>query len=107
MTFDFYTIVIICAIILLIISLATIGVIIVNGKSSIVFPSTKNSCPDYWTLSNDKKTCQAPSNRVNMGYPTVPSTYTIDTDTCKNFKWAFDNKILWDGVSNINNCKLT
>jgi len=104
--FDFYTIVTICAILLLIISLVTIGVIITQSSSTASFPSFQTNCPDYWTSSIDGKTCTAPSSGINIGSPTVGPTYK-PTDLCTSFNWAHKNNIIWDSVSNTNNCKIS
>jgi len=107
---DFYTYVVGGAIILLIIALIAIGIIITYGNSNAKFPEYQSSCPDYWTYDDTNKNCspvKINSNLVNVG---TLSTTTNSTPTytpkelCENYKWANDNKIAWDGVSNTNSC---
>jgi hypothetical protein len=98
---DFYTIVIIIAVVLLILSLTFIGIIINNANASAKFPGSYNTCPDYWSF--DGKKCSSNGLNTNNGF----TSYTPDSDLCKNFNWAYKNQISWDGVVNTNSCKLT
>jgi hypothetical protein len=101
---DFYTIVIITAIVLLILTLTMIGLIVSNANSSATFPASYSSCPDYWIYDENNKKCTA--NGVNIGiYQNDKTEYTPSSDICKNLKWSNDNRISWDGVSNTNVCK--
>jgi hypothetical protein len=101
---DFYTIVIISAIVLLILLLTIIGLVVSNANSSATFPASYSSCPDYWIYDETTKQCTA--NKVNIGTLDDPSTkYTPSSNICENLKWSNDNRISWDGVSNTNVCK--
>uniref|UniRef100_A0A6C0I005 CPW-WPC domain-containing protein n=1 Tax=viral metagenome TaxID=1070528 RepID=A0A6C0I005_9ZZZZ len=99
---DFYTIVIIVAVVLLIVSLTAIGLLITKTNSNAKFPGSYSSCPDYWSF--DGKKCSANGINTNNGKYT---SYEPDSDLCKNFNWAYKNKISWDGVINANSCKIT
>jgi hypothetical protein len=98
---DFYTIVIIVAVVLLIISLTFIGLLITHVNSTSKYPASYSTCPDYWSFDGNK--CNSNGLNTNNGL----SSYTPDIDLCKNFNWAYNNKISWDGVINTNSCKLT
>jgi len=100
---DFYTIVSISAILLLIISLTTIGVIITNSISTKTFPSYVNPCPDYWTLSEDNTKCIR--NNINLGTTStdliLEKYNTLDTKC----GWASNYGVKWDGITNNNSIK--
>jgi len=139
---DFYTIVLIIAIILLIIILTVVGLMLTKVGNSDVFPTFKNPCPDGWSQIGDKCTCDAtcynkpkiyeingsvsPSSTsyVNYYYTTgidpildiskSLTSLSIDisrntlsnnwkTD-CDKTLWAKANGIIWDGISNNNQC---
>ena len=59
-------------------------------------------CPDYWIYDYDNIKCD--SNDVNLGtYTSNQELSIIDMDFCAKQKYAYDNKIAWDGVSNVYN----
>lgn len=124
----FYLIVLSVAIILLIIILAYIGVYGMNEKSKSAFPPVKYDCPDYWQ-KNEYGECLIPTSGPNMGafnntsdlIPTQQNIPGINTSNnaidfestawsasgssrCAHKKWANDNGIVWDTVSNYNQC---
>lgn len=110
----FYKIVISVAIIFLVVILITVGVMSQNIEKNMVYPPTHLVCPDYWT--DISGVCQPGS--VNLGKLTNTSNpidfngtswksggnYTGLSETCAKKKWATDNNILWDGISNYNSC---
>jgi hypothetical protein len=125
----YYTIVLIIAIVLLISSLSVVGVMITSGSNKKAFPEFQNSCPDFWKLTskNGSTVCIPPTNNINT--PTVDkfagnspliahAGVTVDenkiisidisssnwTSVCDQSKWALMNGIVWDGVSNTNEC---
>ena len=71
MDFGFYNIVLIVAVVLLILTLTYIGVKMTYQAYSAPFPPVKATCPDYWDISSDGKTCVIPtsSDHPNMGNP--------------------------------------
>ena len=124
----FYLIVLSVAIILLIIILAYIGIYGMNEKSKSAFPPVKYDCPDYWQ-KNEKGECVIPTSGPNMGAFNNKGDLTpikedipginenkdaIDFENagwsasgssrCAQKKWAIDNSIVWDTVSNYNQC---
>jgi len=124
----FYLIVLSVAIILLIIILAYIGVYGMNEKSKSAFPPVKYDCPDYWQKNEDGE-CVIPTSGPNMGAfnggdttpankSDIPGINSNDdainfehagwsasgSSRCSQKKWAIDNSIVWDTVSNYNQC---
>jgi hypothetical protein len=139
---DFYTIVILIAIVLLIIILTYIGIQLNFKKdSSVQFPPVANTCPDYWV--SDGSYCIVPANgKTNIGtiYDKTNGTILLTPNTtygfvsantmvgntvitnpridfsvigwssmgksslCQQKDWSNKYNIIWDGVSNYNNC---
>jgi hypothetical protein len=130
----YYTIVLVIAIILLIISLSVIGVTLTSGSNKKNFPEFHDTCPDYWTLTTDGDNivCTPPSSGINtpdqLAYVGNSHTVThagvtavknssnkwsitkLDLSSsnwmsiCDKSSWAKKNKLVWDGVSNNNTC---
>ena len=130
----FYTIVLTVAIIVLILILTIVGITLGSTNNSQSFPPSKNTCPDYWTVSNNASdpsgTCIIDSR--NMGSITKNNNvYSFPQNTkgvisssdgrinftdsawessymrsnqCALYQWTNNNKISWDGVSNFNGC---
>lgn len=131
---DFYTIVLIIAIVLLIVILAFIGIKMSTAKYSnstnAPFPPVVSTCPDYWKV--DGSNCIIPTNgKTNTGtiydthgntvlsssstYGYVAGNNYIDfnnsmwgtmgkTSVCQQKDWAGKYNIIWSGISNYNNC---
>ena len=130
----FYSIVLIVAIIVLIIILAYIGMqISSNVGQDTPYPPQHGHCPDYWESieRNNKNVCQIPPVNDEDPHPNLGSIYengkstlttnstpgyddlsnTIDFDDkkwytgpCMKKKWVNQFSIIWDGVSNYNDC---
>lgn len=129
------------AVIVLILLLVFIGILLSRGKTNDAWPPTANTCPDYWSVNEDGKSCAIPSNQgansLNIGtmYGNLPSNlpgqgsqlstsfvnynnpdaFVADTKgdyieldkfsgICQKRCWAKNFNIVWDGVSNYNNC---
>lgn len=117
---SFYLIVLTIATIILIISLATIGTLMDQGNKAGPFPPISLKCPDGWTetsatdaTNGDTYTCGLStfSDLTASDGITVPETNKksfsyIDkaTTICQKYKFATDNELIWDGVSNYNSC---
>lgn len=131
---DFYTIVLTIAVVLLILILTFVGIKMSNSKynnqTNVSFPPVKSSCPDYWTA--DGSYCNIPvygktntgriydTNRNNTLSPSSTYGYVVDnnyidfnnsmwgsmgkTAICQQKDWTGKYNIVWDGVSNYNNC---
>ena len=118
---DFYTIISIVAIVLLIISLTLFGVYF-NTISVKPFPGSQDMCPKLWTTDtsgNCKNPIDTSLNRltsfpqltpglVSDGFnPNDSKWETYDgakNAICGKKKWANTNNISWNGISNYNSC---
>ena len=126
---NFYIIVIVIAIILLIGVLTYIGMLMNESSGSEVYPPSSTTCPDYWEIDSDGK-CKIPqSGAKNRGAlfseagrflanssttPGLDSDISIDFNNdewnkdgkgvCAKKHWANTYGIVWDGVSNYNDC---
>jgi len=77
---DFYTIVLIIAIILLILALTALSLMLTKVGTTTTFPPISNTCPDGWTSSTDSNgniTCTS-------GTTNKPSTYDVSGAYSKN-----------------------
>jgi hypothetical protein len=122
---SFYMIVLSIALVFLIIALSFFGIMMSKSNSTVVFPPTKNTCPDYWTTTQSAdgtKTYCKPNgiNTGELGMDSAPGrdaqTGAIDfsdagwsskynkTNICALNTWTNKNKVSWDGVSNFNGC---
>lgn len=128
----FYIIVLSIAVIILILILTFLGINMANKNNSVTtFPPVANSCPDFWKIASDNKSCLVQKAGKNVSTTTltatnVPSGFSsssggkiipeqIDfTDpgwsaggksaTCAQKTWAQTNGIVWDGITNYNRC---
>jgi len=104
---NFYTLTIIITVLILIGLLTWIGITMTGAKKQQTFPLTQNLCPDGWT-SDGNGFCSQPRSEIapNRG-PGQPNNIVQDIlnytgGICGAQKWASDNKISWDGVTNYN-----
>ena len=121
----FYTIVLSIATVILILILTYIGIQMSNkNTSAATFPPIANTCPDYWKVAVDGKSCEIPTSgknsvtltatQVPAGYSATPAPQIDFTNSgwsaggksalCSQKDWADSNKIVWDGVTNYNKC---
>lgn len=117
---DFYTIITVVALVLLIISLTLYGVYY-NTIRMRPFPETQEICPKNWTKNEGNCMNPVGSNRLNT-IPTTTPGYLVNglgfnpndvkwesyngakNAICGKQKWANENSISWDGISNYNSC---
>ena len=106
----FYKQVITIAIVILIVSLAVIGTILVTSSDNSVFPPTISACPDFYKKL-DSGECEAMKEVYD---PNVPDCETIDfsddkylepgtgpnSGACAKKEKANECKITWDGITN-------
>mgnify|MGYP005655454997 CR=1 FL=1 len=107
---NFYKIIPIIAIIVLIVCLSAVGVALNYTSQDVIFPPNISDCPDFFVKKDNK--CV---NVKNLGKddPQVCSNVDFNLgDTYKNpgmgessgicakKKWANDCKVNWDGVTN-------
>ena len=94
----FYKYALLIAVVFLIVCLIGIGILMQFQNAGTKFPLHPNVCPDKWTISADGSSCTSPeinSSTIELSkYPNI----------CDKYKWAKDNNINWDGVSNYNKC---
>jgi hypothetical protein len=129
----FYIIVLTIAVIFLILILTYVGLAMKSKTSNTtVYPGTKQVCPDYWNLASDGTSCVIPtagSKNVGSIYNSsgattlnAKTTFGLSTDgksinfsdpgwggsgsntICAKQKWTINNNVVWDGVTNYNNC---
>jgi len=120
----FYTVTIIVAFVILVIALIGLGILLQNQDAATEFPPKQNQCPDHWTVSGEY--CKWETDNFNLGdlstNDTTGKIYSISGDyvehstdqngikfksnvlRCDKKKWANSNGIIWDGISNYNQC---
>jgi len=129
---QFHWIAIVVMVLILLICLIGIGVLMSGmTNSSIIYPTIKNACPDYWMSDptgllclipsiNSKNTIVNPSSLSTTNTPGIQlnsssAPYAINfndigwatggkTAICRQKLWCINNKISWDGVDNYNSC---
>ena len=122
---NFYTIVLIIAVVLLIVGLIIVKYILSESGSSNPYPDYQNLCPDFWnvrgtdcfppisgmnTPSPDKFKGTAPSiqhtgvNITNNKLIKLNTSSAFWSGLCDQSSWAKTNGIFWDGVANTNQC---
>ena len=129
---SFYLIILSVALFILIIVLGFMGWMLSHQKDQVDFPNITTTCPDFWEI-NGNGYCVQPSTTTSFNYGTASSlTNYIKTGTttavdvpglsgttfnskvsewgsgkeavCNKKKWANDNNIKWDTVTNVNFC---
>ena len=126
---NFYTIVIVIAIILLIGILTYIGMLMNDSSGSEIYPPSSTTCPDYWeitaggkckipqsggknrgTLFNEHGSIQANSSTTPGLVDDAVINFNDDgwnksgNSVCAKKHWANTYGIVWDGISNYNDC---
>jgi hypothetical protein len=115
---SFYIIVVVVAIVSLILCLVLVGITLQSQQGNKpVFPKLQNVCPDGWKVTPDS--CSPnPLNAGDAGHVVTDVSmgefYSNVWETsfkrkegasiCDKRKWAINNGIQWDGVSNYNQC---
>jgi hypothetical protein len=109
----FHIIVLSIAAIILIILLTFIGIIMGKQNSTVVFPPTSNTCPDFWQVSKDGKSCIIPNfNSINTGKlyngslissdlmnPSIVPGFSQTTDSNNKPVYSIDfNNAAWSGT---------
>lgn len=131
---SFYFIVSTITVVILIIALVGIGIAFNTPNNAEVFPTVQNKCPDYWIIDNSgnctipsttsPRGLNAPTTTIsldgekdkkNTATPGFNGTDKINfedsgwstggmSSTCKKKAWANSYGIIWDGITNYNNC---
>lgn len=125
---SFYSIVLIVAFIILLLTLVAVGIMLQNQDKNKAFPTQMSPCPDGWGVS-DTGACVQPvgSNTIDLtdredksndidktnwitangddGNPISGNFIPLDSATvCDKKAWANKYNVNWDGVSNYNSC---
>lgn len=95
------------ALLVLIIALATIGVIMYRGKNKFIGDDVIiGECPDYWVINKDTNGTYC-KNVKNLGKQTCPkqmnfgvSPWSNYDGSCKKKNWAESCDLTWDGLTN-------
>ena len=108
---NFYKLLLLITLIVLFISLAIIGTILYNSSKKSLFPPNVSKCPDYYVMDKGTGTCFHPLDTGDTDSD-LP-TFTLDdidnagnpgtdrlSEACGKKKWAKNNKINWDGLTN-------
>lgn len=111
---SFYSIVLIIAFVILLISLIFVGILLQNQDANKEFPAQANYCPDGWGVDSsgncDPATGNLPSDSsYNIFTRTLDDSGEYkykpkDVSLCDKRNWAISKGVSWDGVSNFNNC---
>lgn len=127
---SFYSIVVLIAVIILMLTLIWLGIEISKKKEDADFPPNSSTCPDYWGQTGNE--CQIPLTRhpnnkglmnetgdgllinssntpgMDEGLNTIdmesPDWKANGSDICAKRKWANEYGIVWDGITNFNKC---
>lgn len=110
---NFYKLISLIAIVVLILCLAVVGVALQYTSSKVSFPPHISECPDYYVKDSDTGVCNVPSNLL-------PSTANVDckaknfsdasynvpgtgrhSGICQKKLWAQTCDVNWDGVTNV------
>jgi hypothetical protein len=125
----FYTYVVIVAFVILVLALIGLGVILQNQDKGEVFPPIQSKCPDGWmttasgcyidssknigtfiktNLTAADQKYLLSSNGAGAIKTAVGASYELvfkpEALPCDKRKWANMHGILWDGISNYNQC---
>ena len=106
---SFQKMVIICAIVILLISLLIIGIALIKSKKS-VWPPNVSACPDWWVMDGsgnqqkcinvkDLGICKAQGNTPHQVMDFNTSSFTGSSGTCNKYTWANNCKVTWDGIT--------
>lgn len=128
---SFYQTVLLVAVILLILALVGLGILLQNQDSGKVFPPNQSTCPDGWGVSvsvsgelfctmdisgknngdlsfNELITTDYSNNYIEKTVQKITNKVDIkfkpEVLVCDKRKWANTHGVIWDGVSNYNQC---
>jgi len=113
---SFYSMVLIVAFVILLISLIFVGILLQNQDANKEFPAQANYCPDGWGVDSDGYCAPATDNTPAANDYTTDGIFTAaaggsgkykpveGVSLCEKRDWAISKGVSWDGVSNFNNC---
>jgi len=96
------------ALLILIIALVVIGIVMYRGRNKFVADDIViGECPDYWSMSKDRKGNNYCMNRKNLGNRKCSNkmNFTVSPwsrrdGACKKYNWAKYCDLTWDGITN-------
>ena len=116
------------AIVMLILALIGLGVLMQEQDTKTEYPPQQSACPDHWSSTSVPNQCKinkdSDNTELNVGNFTASNgasddymTYSVNSSSsnklvtfnssllvCDKKKWANKYNIVWDGVSNYNQC---
>ena len=106
---SYYLTVGVIAIVILISILTYLGIKMSSMSSEVPWPPATGDCPDYWNFDTSGNNCVASTKNIgslSKGYSFSPTTISYNgmTSNCSLKKWANENSVIWDGISNYNQC---
>jgi hypothetical protein len=106
---SFQKIVLLCAVVILIISLLVIGIVLSVSKKKN-WPPSVSACPDWWIVDGsgnrqkcinvkDLGVCKPQGNMPHqvMDFNTGP--FSGSNGNCSKYTWANRCKVSWDGIT--------
>tara|TARA_B110001450_G_scaffold129715_2_gene121964 strand:- start:1576 stop:1896 length:321 start_codon:yes stop_codon:yes gene_type:complete len=87
--------------------LLIMAIIIKNSYKNKIFPPDVAQCPDYWNPVEGSRKCKATANNkgtFSQGTESQELANNTATGRIENCNWARDNKVTWDGITNLNLC---
>ena len=115
----FHIIVLSIATVALILILIFVGILLSKGDTNEAYPPSYGVCPDYWetklnignmydesTLKTEVTNTPGYSNEMsdNEVVQYIDFSDSKWKGECDKKKWANENGIVWDGISNYNSC---
>lgn len=108
---NFYKLISLIAIVVLILSLAAVGVALQYTSSKVSFPPHISECPDYYVKDSDTGDCNGnlPLSTANVDCKAKnfsDASYNVPgtgrhSGICQKKLWAQTCGVNWDGVTNV------
>lgn len=111
---EFYKTSFMIMMVVLILSLAIMGVALHTSKGDVNFPPNISKCPDYYVYDPTTKTCndvkQLSTDGSYQGTDCTNPDFNVDkfkakgtgpqSGICKKKRWAENCNVPWDGIAN-------
>ena len=109
---NFYKLISLIALVILIVSLASIGAALQYTSSKVGFPPHISDCPDYYVKNSDTGNCEGADGLLSstdtdcLNVDFSDASYNVPgtgrhSGICKKKKWAQSCGVNWDGVTNV------
>lgn len=95
---NFQKITLTVASVLLVLFLATIGILLYRSTSNVKFPPEYSECPDYWTVIG-KNQCKNEMTGHYVNGPKGQSTNFNGMSLKEKCQWANKNNVTWDRIN--------